>query len=117
MVLAIAPTDVPVLVGRADAGAWDATHGYKCTIHFYVQFVPDGSGRKWSWPDRIELWLYGLPINLAAQIPKPGSKIVRYTTQQKALQPYLADPQLQSAHRIDPGYTGDLCKQSRAQSR
>ena len=110
MVLAIAPTGVPVLVGKADAGAWDATHGYKCTIPFYVQFVPDGSGRAWFWPDRIEPWLYGLPTNLAAEVPKPGMKVDRYTAQQKTLQPYLADRQLLSAHRIDPGYTGDLCK-------
>ncbi|MGH8858024.1 MAG: hypothetical protein ACREXG_08345, partial [Polaromonas sp.] len=110
MVLAISPTGQPVLVGQADAGAWDAVHNYKCTFPFYVQFVPDVSGKTWTWPAHIEPWLYNLPTNLFRDFGTPEGVLPRYTAQQKRLQPYLADPRSVSMQKIDPAYTGDLCK-------
>lgn len=110
MVLAISPKNTPVLVAQADANAWDARYNYACTNPFYVQLVPDATGRAWSWPPHIEAWLYNLPTNLFGDFGKPDGMLLRYTVQQKRLQPYLSDPRLVSSHKIDPAHTGDLCK-------
>ena len=110
MVLAIASTGKPALVGKADSGAWNFANEYKCTIPFYVQFIPDDSGTAWTWPASIEPFLYNLPTNLFGSFGNPDDMLPRYTVQQKSLQRYLADPQLVSSHKIDPAYTGDLCK-------
>jgi hypothetical protein len=109
-VLAISPTGVPVLVRNANAGAWDATNGYKCTIPFYVQFVPDESGTVWTWPSQIEPWLYRLPTNLLLDYGQPDHMQSRYTQAEKMQQGFWNDPQLKSIQLIDPEYTGDLCK-------
>lgn len=109
-VLAISPTGVPTFAALADAGSWDTVHHYKCTLPFYVQFVPDTSGKKWVWPERIEPWLIGLPANLLQTLKPPGEMRDRYSIADKREQSYLADPQLYFMHRIDSAYTGDICK-------
>ena len=108
-VLAISPHGLPILVMNADAGAWDATTGYKCTIPFYVQFMPDASGKIWTWPTRIESWLYNLPTNLLLDIPNPDKMRPRYTHKEKMTQTFWRDPMSKFMQRIDPDYTGDLC--------
>ncbi len=110
MVLAISPQKTPVLVMPATSGGWDAVHQYKCTYPFYVQFVPDVTGQVWSWPTSIEPWLYELRTNLFADYGTPERMLPRYSREQKSNQKYLNDPQLIFAHKIDPAYTGDLCK-------
>ena len=62
MVLAISSEGVPNLA--SSAGVWGNQHEYPCVIPYYVQFVPDSTGKLWTWPDRIEPWLYGMPANL-----------------------------------------------------
>lgn len=109
-VLAISPAGIPILVKNADAGAWDATTGYKCTIPFYVQFVPDATGSSWTWPPAIEPWLYNLPTNLLATVGDPDKMQTRYSQVEKMKQPFWSDPQLRHSQKIDPAYTGDLCK-------
>lgn len=113
MLLAISPNGVPLLVAAANSGRWDAVNKYQCTYPFYVQFVPDKSGKKWSWPPAIETWLYGLPRNLLADYGTPEKMRDRFTMKQKEDQSFLKDPRLSFAHRIDVNYTGDLCKQRR----
>ena len=108
MVLAISPYKQPVLVAQADAWHW--RRSYKCTFPFYVQFVPDDSGKTWTWPDHIEPWLYNLPTNLFGDIGAPEDRLPHYTIEQKRTQPYLSDPQSVSMQKIDPAYTGDICK-------
>lgn len=110
MVLAISPKKQPVLVARAEDNAWDARYNYACTYPFYVQLMPDATGRAWVWPTAIEPWLYNLSTNLFQDFGKPDGILPRYTVQQKKFQPYLADPRLLSSHKIDPAFTGDLCK-------
>jgi len=114
MVLAISPEGVPVLVAPASSGRWDAVNKYKCTYPFYVQFAPDQSAKRWTWPPAIEPWLYGMPGNLFADYGTPKNLNSRYTMKEKEDQSFLKDPQLIFAHRIDVNYTGDLCKQRRA---
>lgn len=113
LVLAISPTGVPVLVGPASSGAWDAVNNYKCTYPFYVQFVPDDSGEKWSWPPAIEPWLYGLSTNLFRSYGDYKKVQSRYTMKDKSLQVFFRDPQLRHSQQIDPRYTGDLCNKTR----
>lgn len=108
-VLAISPLGLPVLVKNAYAGAWDATTGYKCTTPFYAQFVPDASGKVWTWPTQIEPWLYSLPTNLLLDFGDPDKMRSRYTQIEKLTQPFWADPRSTHMQRIDPSYTGDLC--------
>jgi hypothetical protein len=109
-VLAISPTGVPALVALADAGSWNYKNGYKCTLPFYVQFIPDISGKKWNWPEHIEPWLIGLSANLYGDLKPPNEMLNSYSIADKRAQPYLADPQLYFMHRIDASYTGDICK-------
>lgn len=113
MVLAISPEGVPVLVAPASSGAWDAVNKYECTYPFYVQFVPDQSGKRWTWPPAIEPWLYGMPGNLFTDYGTPKNLNSRYTMKEKENQSFLKDPQLGFAQRIDVNHTGDLCKQRR----
>jgi hypothetical protein len=110
MLLAISPQGQPVLVAEADAGAWDAANNYQCTIPFYVQFVPDASGRNWTWPPRIESWLYNLESNFLYAIPKPDQGKRRYTAEERKAANYPGLVQSPSRQKIDPAYTGDLCK-------
>lgn len=111
VLLAISPLGQPVLVAQADAGAWDAANNYQCTIPFYVQFVPDATGRHWTWPSRIEPWLYNLESNFLFAIPTPDTDKRRYTADERKAANYLGLVQNPSRQRIVPAYTGDLCKQ------
>jgi len=110
MVLAVSPKKQPILVAKAADNSWDATYYYGCTYPFYVQLVPDETGRAWTWPPHIESWLYNLPANLFRSFGQPDGMLSKYTAQQKSLQPYLSDPLSVSMHKIDPAYTGDRCK-------
>ena len=112
MVLAISPARVPILVAAAPDNSWEARYKYACTYPYYVQLVPDESGRTWNWPPKIEPWLYDLPTNLFREFGNPDQMLRRYSVQQKRFQSYLADPRLTSMHKIDPTFTGDLCKRT-----
>ena len=69
--LAISPlTKEPVLVSWAANKDWHFQNNYRCTVPFYVQFVPDSSGRVWTWPTAIESWLYGMPHNMMRHKPE-----------------------------------------------
>ena len=61
--LAIAPNGTPNLVAPA-GGEWARKNNYYCVTPSYVQFRPDSSGKVWTWPEKIDPWLYGLPTNL-----------------------------------------------------
>lgn len=110
LVLAVSPSGVPVLVKNADSGAWYATANYQCTIPFYVQFVPDDTGRKWKWPASIEQWLYGIRANLMSAPERPRLFRSTYTLADKRRLAVNADPQQAFMHKIDPTYTGDRCR-------
>lgn len=69
--IAISPHRVPVLVADPTFNGWNYQYesAYYCVVPYYVQFNPDLSGTKWTWPERIEPWLYNLPANLMVVIP------------------------------------------------
>lgn len=102
--LAISPQKQPVLVaGAADKG-WDWAHRYKCTIPFYVQFVPDARGQTWTWPGAIESWLFGLPANLMLERHSPEDMKKRYTALERNMEDEMGSIQNPSHARIDPNY-------------
>lgn len=68
--IAVSPiTKQPVLVAPASSFGWDSEHNFLCTVPHYVQLMPDTTGKKWSWPEHLEPWLFDLPGNVMAVIP------------------------------------------------
>jgi hypothetical protein len=64
MLLAIAPNGEPNFAALPDSNGWQWKNNYYCTNPSYVQFKPDQQGTQWTWPDKIESWLYGNKTNL-----------------------------------------------------
>ena len=110
MLLAISPQKQPVLVAPAADRSWDWNHNYYCTIPYYVQFVPDASGREWTWPPDVEPWLYGLSHNLMRQRRKPEEMKARYSAQQRNEEDAIMVIQGPSSGKIDPKFTDRDCK-------
>jgi hypothetical protein len=82
--IAISPARQPVLVAPAADYGWASENSYTCVIPYYVQLVPDTTGKRWTWPKKIEPWLYELPANVMASIPQLSEKgQERYTTQDR----------------------------------
>lgn len=110
MLLAISPKKQPVLVAKAADNAWDARHKYACTYPFYVQLIPDETGRAWAWPTTIETWLHNLEPNLLLERHPPKQMKKRYTALERQAEDHLGKIGRPSQQKIDPAYTGDLCK-------
>lgn len=84
MLLAISPlTQQPVLVAGAGMKDWDYRNNYRCTIPFYVQFVPSESGQTWTWPSAIEPWLFNLPYNLMYNRADINKVLKKYTIEDR----------------------------------
>lgn len=110
LVLAISPRGTPVLVINAAAGSWDARHKLGCRTPHYVHFVPDASGANWTWPDKVEPWLYGMRANMLRDIPEPNNVRPRYGWQDvRQINERLRVPEYERL--IDPNYTSDSCKE------
>ncbi len=110
MLLAISPARQPVLVAQAEANSWNWRHKYSCTYPFYVQLTPDETGRIWTWPPKIDSWLYGLPNNLLLERHPPGQMRKRYTAAERQAENQPGSVGSPAQQRVDPTYTGDLCK-------
>jgi hypothetical protein len=80
--LAISPTMQPVFVAHPADYGWNYLYesAYYCVIPYYVQFVPDAAGTKWTWPEKIDSWLYNLPANLMSNQPTLEKNRKRYST-------------------------------------
>lgn len=111
MLLAMSPTtEIPVLVARADLKNWDNKNSYRCTTPFYVQLIPDETGRKWSWPPTIESWLYEMPYNLMHYRPAIGDGQLEYKVQDRLERDRVIRSQSPSLVRVDSQDTFDQCK-------
>lgn len=111
MLLAISPsTQTPVLVARADVKNWDNKNDYRCTKPFYVQFISDESGKKWSWPPSIESWLYEMPYNLMYYRPSIGDGQFKYRVQDRFEKDHTIRYQSPSLVRVDPIDTFNQCR-------
>jgi hypothetical protein len=104
MLLAISPQKQPVLAAQAANKGWDWNHDYHCATPHYVQFIPDASGRKWTWPPEIESWLYGLQANLMGHRSKPEEMKARYTAQQRGAADAIGLMQDPSSAKVDPKF-------------
>ncbi|MBK6591945.1 MAG: hypothetical protein IPG23_03955 [Burkholderiales bacterium] len=94
IVLAISPQKLPVLLALTGRG-WATRNRYsRCAKPNYVQLVPDETGQKWTWPEKIELWTYNLPANLLLDRDPPSEAKRRYTMADKASQRFMQDPEL-----------------------
>ena len=110
MLLAISPTtERPLLIAKAANKQWHWSHNYRCTTPFYVQFVPSPDGREWSWPPKIEPWLYGMGHNLMAKRDDLEKMKSRYTTSDRVAMDRTMAIQNPSNARIVPAYKFDQC--------
>lgn len=110
MLLAISPlTQQPVLAAKASNKGWHWGNNYRCTIPFYVQFVPSTHAREWSWPPIIEPWLYDMPHNLMAHREDFGKMKERYTASERLAMDKSMVIQDPSSARIDPAYKFGTC--------
>ena len=115
--IAISPTRHPVLVGIPGSYGWNYQYGsvYYCVVPYYVQFNPDASGTKWTWPEKIDPWLFNLPPNLMANIPRlKETRSAKYTNGERNIRDKTHRTQLNYARQIDPVYdaSGDCPKKS-----
>jgi hypothetical protein len=110
MLLAISPQDRPILVAKAPDNSWEARHKYSCTYPFYVQLVPDETGKVWTWPAQLEPWLFNLPANLLLSRYSPERMKSKYTSADRQAEDFPGAVNNTSQQKIDPAYTGDLCK-------
>lgn len=110
ILLAISPQKLPVLLAPAADKTWDWNHDYRCAIPHYVQFVPDASGHKWTWPLEIEPWLYGMPSNLMGSRRPPHEMRNRYTIRHKSAEDAKGLMQTQSRRKIDQTFIVKDCK-------
>jgi hypothetical protein len=110
MLLAISPeTQQPVLVARGDLKNWKGEHTYRCTTPFYVQFIPSEDGRQWSWPSKIEPWLYNLEYNLMYH--RVEAMYSKYSTQARLENDHVVRHQSPSLVRVEPTFTfTDVCR-------
>lgn len=103
--IAIAPTGIPVLVADPRFSGWNYLYesAYYCVVPYYVQFVPDATGKKWTWPEKIEPWLYNVPANLMVVIPQLSEKRKeRYTEKDRDERDASYRRETPSNRRIDP---------------
>lgn len=111
MLLAIDPKERPVLVANAAWQAeWGTRNSYKCVKPYYVQFVPEKPGQ-WTWPSRIEPWLYGLNANLMVGVHYvPNDMPKRISSAHRAeFNAGLWRRQPEARH-IDSTYSPDFCR-------
>ena len=109
LVFAISPQGTPVVVINPSAGRWDVIHKLGCRYPHYVQFVPDASGERWTWPAAVEPWLFRLPTNLLQNPPNPERGFAKYRAQDVR----EANSQLRLSkfdRFIDPQFTADNCR-------
>jgi hypothetical protein len=113
MVLAISPAGQPNLIALADQADWGNKNKYSCDAPYYVQFQPSENGRKWTWPNKIEKWLYNLPTNLVIglmPLESDGQKVFPPNREQENAS---ATTGFVFYRRIDPTYSSQHCVRSK----
>lgn len=110
ILLAISPDGKPNLVAPAADYNWanDWEHKYSCVVPFYVQLVPDSTGKVWTWPKRPESWLFGLPSNL--MVSRPGyrePRKARYDNNDRVQRDSVYRLKFPPGASIDPSYKAE----------
>ncbi len=110
--IAIAPDGLPNLVANAIAWNRKNKNVYSCDPPYYMQFRPSSNGTEWTWPNRIDPWLYKLPTNLLlgiAAIEDDGKKFTSLDRQASNASAYA----YAYAKFIDTAYFSDGCIRSK----
>jgi hypothetical protein len=109
--IAISPaTGRPVIVGDPVFWQWAFKNDYACTSPSYVQMVPDATGKKWSWPSRIEPWLYLLPANVLFMYPQyKEDRKQLYTRADREIRDKVFTLENPQTLMIDPTYVTKDC--------
>lgn len=109
--IAVSPeTKRPVLVAPAADFGWYTDNTYFCVIPYYVQLVPDATGMHWTWPEKIEPWLYELPANVMGNAPRLEEKRKeRYTVIDRDQRDQTRRRESPFRSRIDPLYKAGTC--------
>ena len=108
--MAISPEHRPVLVAPAADYGWYSENNYFCVVPYYVQLIPDQSGKQWTWPEAIEPWLYQMPANLMASIPQlREQRNSKYTKKERDERDSVYRHQFPAGGRIDPQYVAGRC--------
>jgi len=113
--IAITPDKKPVLVAIPGSYGWNYQYesAYYCVVPYYVQFFADKTGKNWTWPEKIEPWLYNLPRNLMASIPRlDEARKDRYSAKDREERDRTYHLQSPYGRQIDPLYdaNGDCPK-------
>lgn len=106
--LAIAPDGTPNLVASTGAD-WAWKNKYYCVTPSYVQFRPDSTGKVWTWPEKIDPWLYGLPTNLVFGLVALADDGKRFTPEDRQQKNASLAGRYKEFKNIDPTYTADNC--------
>ena len=111
--IAISPTGIPVLIADPTFSGWGDRNMFACVVPYYIQFMPDETGEKWTWPEKIEPWLYNLPANLMVLIPQISEvRQERYTAKERDERDASFRKATPSNNQIDPYFDGQgRCKQ------
>jgi hypothetical protein len=108
--IAISEAKQPVLAFKAGDFAWDAQNHFLCVVPHYVQLVPDNTGKQWTWPSRIEPWLYHMKANVMVTIPTLTERNQRrYTSNDRKERDTVYQIQVPQGFVIDPLYEGNGC--------
>ncbi len=108
--IVVSPSKTPTLVARAADLAWDSRNSFYCVTPHYVQFSPNANGKIWSWPEKIEPWLYGFSANVMATIPQIDEKRKnRYFAKDREQRDATYRMQSPTGYRIDPQFKSDAC--------
>ncbi len=114
MVLAISEQKTPVLLAEPVSKGWHRHANFPlCATPYYVQFMPDGTGKNWTWLKQIDPWTHNLPTNLMLDREIPSKVKSRYTMADKAKQGFWGDPSLIGIQKIDPLETNQNCHGSK----
>lgn len=103
--LSISGDGTPSLVATAAQFDWHLKNRYYCVVPYYVQFRPDNTGNKWTWPSEIEPWLFGLRTNLMFGVPALAASGKKFTIADREFENasllILGDPYRQIAPTFD----------------
>ena len=109
LLLAIRPDGIPVLLADPRRNDWHWKNKYFCVTPYYVQFNPDSTGAKWSWPEKIDSWLYQLPTNLVFGLPPISSNGKRYLPIDQKKNNVAITESNREFERIDSTYSSNKC--------
>lgn len=102
----------PNLVATAADWSWADRNKYYCVVPFYVQLIPSTDGKSWHWPKQIGPWLYGLPYNLMASIPRLNESAQdRYTVGDRIKRDTTYQVQFPEGTKIDSEYKASCIKE------